>query len=131
MFFIPAEEYMMLLFSWLFLFIFIKIEAAITRNKTHDPEDEISTTKQAFYLACVVLVYALFILFSHFWRYAEGSFIVLMIVFTAIFTFGCCITIMLYKQIIPRNKAGATGNYVTSFSSQSSSRGKVNVVFTQ
>ncbi|XP_078483384.1 uncharacterized protein LOC113475452 [Ciona intestinalis] len=100
MFFIPAEEYMMLLFSWLFLYIFIRIEAAIIGDKKQDSNYEMSPTKQAFYLAGVVMVYAAFVLISYFWRFAHGDMLTLMIIFVFIFSFGCCITVMLFKQIM-------------------------------
>uniref|UniRef100_H2YWE1 Uncharacterized protein n=1 Tax=Ciona savignyi TaxID=51511 RepID=H2YWE1_CIOSA len=100
MFFIPAEEYMMLLFSWLFLYGFIRIEAAIIGDKRRDPNYEMSPLKQAFYLAGVVLIYALFVVISYVWRFAQGSVMILMIIFVFIFSFGCCITVMLFKQIM-------------------------------
>ena len=91
---------MMFFFSWLFLYIFVLIEGVIIRDRTLDTSPEISATKQAAYVCGVVIVYALFIVISFVTRHVTGDLIFLMIVFVFIFTFGVCITVMFFKQLM-------------------------------
>ena len=100
MVFIPAEEYMMFFFSWLFLYLFIVIEGAIIGDKRTDKNPEISATKQAAYLCGVVIIYAVFILISYLTRHLTGNLIVFMIIFVFIFSIGVCISIMFFKQLM-------------------------------
>ncbi|XP_076810433.1 uncharacterized protein LOC143453151 [Clavelina lepadiformis] len=101
MFFIPAEEYLMFFLSWLFLFIFIKIEASVKASRGNFTEEpEISATKQALYLCGVIFVYAMLILGSYLTRYVAGDLILLMIIFVFFFSLAVCITVMLFKQIM-------------------------------
>ena len=100
MLFIPAEEYMMFFFSWLFLIIMILIEGAVIGDKKMDKNPEISAFKQAAYVSGVLAVYAIFIVVSFLTRHSTGSVTVFMIVFVFLFTFGVCVTIMFFKQLM-------------------------------
>ena len=100
MFFIPAEEYMMFFFSWLFLYIFILIEGAVIGDKKMEKSPKISAFKQAAYLSGVVIIYAIFIVISYVTRHVSGNLIVYMIIFVFIFSFGVCISIIFFKQLM-------------------------------
>ena len=91
---------MMFFFSWLFLYIFILIEAAVLGNTRVNENQQTSAWKQSAYVCGVVIIYALFIIISFLTRHVTGDLIVLMIVFVFIFSFGACITIMFFKQIM-------------------------------
>ncbi|XP_039266269.2 uncharacterized protein LOC120341774 isoform X1 [Styela clava] len=118
MVFIPAEEYMQLLLSWLFLFLFILIESKFSSkptasdNTTEDmkveqivPEKGFvypSPTKQALYLSGIILIYASFILGSHFYEAAHYGIILTtsMIFWVIVFSLGVAITIMFFKKLM-------------------------------
>jgi len=119
MFFIPAEEYMMFFFSWFFLYVFILIEGVIIGDKKLDSSPEISATKQAAYVCGVVIIYAIFIIISFATRHVTGDLIVLMIIFVFIFTFGVCITVIFFKQLMgPFRNLGIRKRRVSQENSQ-------------
>lgn len=118
MIFIPAEEYLQLLLSWFFLFLFILIESKcspkvdITDDKAGDLKDDKasvdkgfvypSPTKQAIYLSGIILIYASFILGSHFYELAHYAIVLTnsMIFWVIIFSLGVAISIMFFKKLL-------------------------------
>ena len=129
MFFIPAEEYMMFFFSWFFLYVFILIEGAIIGDKKLDSSPEVSATKQAAYVCGVVIIYAIFIIISFVTRHVTGDLIVLMIIFVFIFTFGVCISVMFFKQLMgPFRSLGIRRRRVSQENSQVDSENSDKVV---
>ena len=108
MFFIPAELYVMCILTWVFLYVFLKIEAKLSPKRKTIEQTEVSATKQALFVGCSALVYALFILISLLLNNATLNFVVMMIVFVLIFCFGVSVTIMFFKQVMGpfRNMVG-------------------------
>ncbi|XP_077973639.1 uncharacterized protein LOC120337662 [Styela clava] len=113
MLFVPAQEYMEFLLSWLFIFIFLVIESKVSTKRADAPESDKnkcnnkdfvnpSPTKQALYLSGVILIFAIFVMGSYFYEQAhyEVTLTVSSITFTTVFCIGVCIIVMFFKQLI-------------------------------
>lgn len=121
MVFIPAEEYLQVLLSWLTLYVFIWIESkakspAIPKETSvgfqaeTDKDTEVSRrpspTKQALYLCSVVVLYAVLILLSYLYKQAHFgiNMTAIMVVFVLLFSLFVCITIIMFKQLLGPQK---------------------------
>jgi len=100
MFFIPAEEYLMFFLSWVFLYVFLQIEAIFVSDSKISQDKEISATKQAMYVGAVVLIYAFFVVLGYLFRNSTANLLILMVIYVLIFCFCVSITIMFFKQIM-------------------------------
>ena len=100
MVFIPAQEYMTFFLSWLYLYLFIRIEAYSIGDHQESERQQVSALKQAAYVCGVVIIYAIFIVISFLTRHVTGNLTVFTIAFPSMFCFGICITVMFFKQIM-------------------------------
>jgi len=93
---IPSIQYINMLLAWLVLYIYIAIENCVTCKWSYG---EPTPGQNVLYLSTILVIYALLMVESVFFNYAEINFLVLMEINVLIYLFAIMITIMFHKRI--------------------------------
>lgn len=99
---IPFIEYMAVLWSWLCLWIFLKIEQFIQSKSSADTSEPIGQVTEVLYIFICLFIYAFLVVFSFLIQELDFKMdlTALMIMLVLIFIILVCVTVLLLKQIM-------------------------------